>query len=264
MTDKRVNNGKKTGTKNKVQGQIVNAKKKTGTIDKVVIQKNYQEITNSEFLKVKSDEKFKTWKNRTINKRILNKNVQDNQIKIAPNGKLKVYSRTLFGAKKELKLNVTTYFAERPFDYMRTYAFTMRWASVKFGVIKDDIELGYYFYNGKPFTKAEFTEACIQLSTVRGVFSRFLKNGYISNISIMSSNGKQVPTEYYFLTGEFNFVIKSVYMSLSKLAPYSLIRKDCKTEMPEELKDKLIEMNTEITEIILGKKKPEKIKINIE
>lgn len=263
MEDGRKNNGRRAGTtKNKVQGEIVKKITKSGSADKKIVEKNYQELNNKEFLKVKPGERYGEWKRRTVKKRIFATG-ENNRIQNT-NGRLRVQSLHLKGQKKELKLNITTLFTEKPFDYMRCYAFTMRWASVRYNLLKDDIELGYFFYEGSPFTKDHFNNVCMQLSTVRGVFSRFYKSGFISNVSITTNTGKVVDTEYFVLTAEFSNVIKKVYEVLSKLAPYSLVKRNARTPLPPELVERLIEMNKEVEETILGIKEQQPVRFRNE
>jgi len=107
---------------------------------------------------------------------------------------------------------VRTRFAEKPYDFMKVYALILRWASVKHNVSKDDLEIGYYFYNGYHFSFKEFNDICIQLGTVRGVFSRFKKKGYIVSIAV-EVDGQMRESGYFVLSIEFSNIIRSIKYS---------------------------------------------------
>jgi hypothetical protein len=219
---------------------------------------DYQAKTRKEFLKRKAHETEEEWEKRTRRRRLFGVN-KTNDISIASDGKMVSYGRKLNGVKRENKLVIKTRFIEKPYDFLKHYAFVMRWASVRYHVLKEDIELGYYFYDGEPFTKEDFVLACIQLGTVRGVFNRFYRSGYIMPISIISRAGVVKNTEYYSLTVEFQYLIKRVYGVLSKVTPMMLTNRWELGKQSEELMDLLIAMNTEIEEIIRGERNPEKI-----
>ena len=255
--DGRANNGRKKGTtKNKVQGEIAKPKRKTNSIK--IKDSDYQDVNRKEFLRVKVGESVEDWNGRTAKKRVFGIR-KDNKILVANNGKLRTYRHDRKGKAKEKMLEIIVRFTERPYDYLKCYAFIMRWASVRYDIFKDDLELGYYFYDGKPFTKEEFNYVCIQLGTVRGVFSRFYKSGYIMPYAIISSSGVIKDTEYYCLTVEFVNLIKRTYDVISKVAPMKLISWNGEPKLDEELIVMLQKLNTEIEETINGIKKPEKI-----
>lgn len=230
--------------------------KKTNSAQKDL--NDYQALTRKEFLRRKAGETQEEWETRTKRRRLFGVS-KTNDIRIARDGKIESYGRKLKGPKREHKLVIRARFVEKPFDFLKCYAFVMRWASVRYDVLKEDIELGYYFYDGEPFTKEDFVLACIQLGTVRGVFNRFYRNGYIMPYSIITRAGVIKNTEYYALTTEFQYLIKRVYAALSKVAPMMMTNRSELKVQSEELTAMLIKMNEDIEETIRGEKNKEKI-----
>lgn len=255
--DKRKYNGRKSGTtKNKVQGEIVKKEFKVGSVKK---RKNtYQSETMEEFLKVRPGETLKEWEKRTEKRRLVGQ-VKDNKISVAKNGKLEVRKEVLTGMDKELQIKVLNRFREKPYDYLKNYAYIMRWASTRYGVFKDDIEIGFIFYDQGAFTRNEFERACIRLGTVRGVFSRFLKKGYLSQYSLVSKEGLVTQFEYYQLTVEFLRMLKATYEAISKVNKMTLtIRSSAeykKNPPPKELEEYLIQLNNEVDQVNNGQLK---------
>jgi len=254
--DGRAKNGRLAGMKNRQKGKIAKKRKKLNSKKKPL--DDYQDTTRKEFLKRKVGETQEEWDKRTLRRRIYGI-TKDNNIRVANNGKIVSYSRPLKCRQKEIKLTIQTRFIERPYDFLKCYAFVMRWASVRHDVLKEDIELGYYFYDGEPFTREDFALACIQLGTVRGVFARFYREGYIMPHSVISRSGVIKNIEYFSLSAEFNFLIKRVYGVLSKVTPAGLSTKHLKAKQDDELIEFMLKLNTEIEETIRGEKNQDKI-----
>lgn len=266
--DGRANNGRKAGTtKNKVQGEIVKAPKKAGSEKKDL--SDYTAITNDEVLKVKDGESLEQWEKRTKRRRPLNlknqKTQRHKQIEFLENGKIIFQRIKLKGMKRDLKTSIFSKYIEQPFDYMKYYGLVMRWASIKYGITKDAFEIGFYFFDREPFSAEEFNIHCTQLGTVRGMFSKFYKNGYIYPIEIIvGNNGETKSTNTFCLTKEFMIRIRGVYKVLSKIAPPAT--RDLKYQ-DEEFKEVYLElkkMYEESEEIMKGIKKPELIRFRNE
>jgi len=254
--DGRAKNGRLAGMKNRQKGKIAKKRKKLNSKKKPL--DDYQDTTRKEFLLRKAGESQEQWEKRTLRRRVYGRS-KDNNIRLASDGKIVNYSRPLKCRQKEVKLIIQARFHERPYDFLKVYAFVMRWASVRHDVLKEDIELGYYFYSGEPFTKEDFSLACIQLGTVRGVFTRFYKNGYIVPVSVISRIGTVKDIGYYSLSMEFQLLIKRVYGVLSKVTPAGLSTKHLKAKQDEELIEFMLKLNTEIEETIRGEKNQDKI-----
>lgn len=246
------------GMKNRQKRKKSTTRKKRKPNSAIKKLDDYQALTRKEFLKRKAGESQEDWEKRTNRRRIFGRS-KTNNIQIAKDGKLKVYSRPLYGKSKEIKLSLLVRFKEKPFDFLKCYAFVLRWAAVRHKILKEDIELGYYFYDADPFTKEDFVSACIQLGTVRGVFNRFYRNGYITRFSLISRAGVVKDTEYYMLTTEFNNVIKRTYGVLSKAVTASLEYRNTKGKLNDELTEFMIKLNTDIEETINGIKNEDKI-----
>jgi hypothetical protein len=260
--DGRKNNGRKAGTtKNKVQGEIAKAPRKVGSSKKDF--SDYSALTNDEFLKVKEGESQEQWELRTSKRRIIKlKNTRTEryqEIFFMKNGKITFVKRYLTGMKKDLMMNVRINFNQSTFDFMKHYAFVMRWATIRFGILKDDLEIGFYLAGDKPFTVEEFDQICLQLGAVRGVFHRFYKNGYICELVIDMGDGKTFKrTKVYALTNEFSQKIFKIYQYLTKLLPVTELKGQ------ESLNSELLKMYEEANETIKGLRKPETIRFRNE
>lgn len=256
--DKRKYNGRRKGSANEIQGQIKD-KNITPNSSKTDFR-DESNLSTSEFLKVRKGESQEDWEKRTKKKRVHRSSEKKFPIKVAQNGRLVISKRAAKNSNKLMQLKILVRFHERPFDFLKMYAFVMRWASVRFGIVKDDIELGYYFYEGTPFTKEEFEHYCAMLGAVRGLFSRFVKKGYLSNISITTDAGKIKETEYYQLSMAFNNVLSRVYDLISKTNPVNTKENWTVKKVNPDLRLEIEKMNDEIYEILSGAKKQEKIK----
>lgn len=256
--DRRKFNGRPKGSKNKVQGQATEKVKAQNSI-----QADFRDDSNlasQESLKIRPGETKEQWDKRTIKKRRYGLNYKDNQIKVASNGKL--YLNKRFKKHERMKaLSIWIRIYERPFDFMKAYPVIMRWANAKYGVAQNDFELGYYFYEGTPFTKLEFESVCTMLGSVRFVFSRFVKKGYIQNITIVTSKGVEKQTEYYQLSTSFNRAIKQIYGMITKTAKVNFNEKGYVEKMSDLLRMEIDKMNDEVVEILKGNQKQETIKI---
>lgn len=255
--DRRKFNGRKKGTKNFIQGA---PKEKKATPNSV--QSDFRDESNlatNKSLKVLPGESKEKWAKRTEKKRLYALNFKENKIKVTQGGKLYLHKRYK-KHDKMMPLNISVRIIERPFDFMKAYSIIMRWANAKYGVIQNDFELGYYFYEGTPFTKEEFESVCSMLGTVRFVFNRFVNKGYIQNISIVASNGAVKRTEYYQLTIKFSRAIKVIYGLISKTAKVNISNTGMVEKMSDALRAEIEKLNDEITEILLGNQKQETIK----
>ena len=256
--DRRKFNGRPKGSKNQIQGQAKEKSKAQNSI-----QADFRDDSNlasQESLKIRPGETKEQWDKRTIKKRRYGLNSKENKIKIASNGKLYFHKR--FKKQERMRaLTISVRIFERPFDFMKAYPVIMRWANAKYGVVQNDFELGYYFYEGTPFTKLEFESVCTMLGSVRFVFSRFVKKGYIQNITIVTSKGVEKPTEYYQLTMRFHQAIGKIYGMITKTAKVNIGKTGYVEKMSDLLRMEIEKMNDEVVEILKGNQKQETIKI---
>jgi len=255
--DKRKFNGRKPGSKNKVKGQIVGEVKKFAS--EKVNRDKYQSQTLEEFLQRREGETFEQWNKRTAKKRIHGVN-KDNKIKVAARGKIYVEAEKLKGMNKEVQIRIRSKFTERPYDFLENYAFIMRWASIRYGIAKEDIEIAFFFYNKGAFSQEEFNRVCIQLGTVRGLWSRWIKKPYITQGIIVTQENIVKEMGYYQLTAEFLRLLRSIYEALSKVNKLTLtIRSSAnykRNVVPHELNEFLQSLNRDIDDVINGKLKP--------
>lgn len=256
--DGRKNNGRFAGTtKNKIQGKLAEKKDNFGSAKQ---KKNrFQTESMEEFLKIREGETFEQWNKRTSPKRIhgVNKN---NNLKIAKLGKVVIDRERLTGMAKEKQVRIRHKFIERPYDFLENYAFIMRWASIRYGISKDDIEIAFFFYGKGMFTKDEFTRVCVQLGTVKGVWARFVSKPYITSAVLVTKDNVVKEMEYYQLTAEFSRLLLAVYGGLSKVNKLTLtIRSSAQYKrnvVHKELNDFLEQLNREVDETIKGELTP--------
>ena len=267
MTDKRKSNSRKLGSKNKIQGQIAKAPRKTASVKKD--NSDYSALTNEEFLKVREGETQKQWEQRTRKRRPISltnhHSKRDKEIEFLPNGTLRFHRRKLEGLTRHTKTSILVKYHEKPHDFMKNYSLVMRWASIKYAMMKDDIEIGFYFYDHEPFTKETFNRYCVQLGTVRGVFARFYKSGYINPIEIdMGPYRKSETVKVYTLSFEFISKIRKIYEVIAQLVPVTLTMQKGKKLVDKDLTDELLKMYDEANEIIVGLRKPDKMRFRNE
>jgi len=247
-------------TKNRYPGMIREKKPKIGSAKKK--DDKYQAETKAEFMKVREGETVEQWKKRTGRKRFSTQG--SNKIRALKKGRVYSYANKMKGKDKLVCNAIRTRFAEKPYDFMKVYAIILRWASVKHNILKDDLEIGYYFYTGYHFSFKEFNDLCIQLGTVRGVFSRFKKKGYIVSINV-EIDGQLRESGFFVLSVEFSNIIKSIYGALTKTVPLTIFRgKRDGRELPADLLSMIEKMNADIEETITGLKKAEEVRFRNE
>lgn len=256
--DKRKYNGRFAGTtKNKIQGKIAEKKDNFGSAKQ---KKNrFQTESMEEFLKIKPGETFEQWEKRTSKKRIHGV-TKSNNLSIAKNGKVVIDRERLTGMAKEKQIRIRHKFIERPYDFLENYAFIMRWASIRYGISKDDIEIAFFFYGKGMFTKEEFTRVCVQLGTVKGVWTRFVNKPYITAAVLVTKDDVVKEMEYYQFTAEFSRLLLAVYGGLSKVNKLTLtIRSSAQYKrnvVHKELNDFLEQLNREVDQTIKGELTP--------
>lgn len=256
--DKRKHNGRFAGTtKNKIQGKIAEKKDNFGSAKQ---KKNrFQTESMEEFLKIKPGETFEQWEKRTSKKRIHGV-TKSNNLSIAKNGKVVIDRERLTGMAKEKQIRIRHKFIERPYDFLENYAFIMRWASIRYGISKDDIEIAFFFYGKGMFTKEEFTRVCVQLGTVKGVWTRFVNKPYITAAVLVTKDDVVKEMEYYQFTAEFSRLLLAVYGGLSKVNKLTLtIRSSAQYKrnvVHKELNDFLEQLNREVDQTIKGELTP--------
>lgn len=256
--DKRKYNGRKAGTtKNKIQGAFAEKKDNFGSAKQ---KKNrFQTESMEEFMKIRPGETFEQWEKRTSKKRIHGV-TKSNNLSIAKNGKVVIDRERLKGMAKEKQVRIRHKFIERPYDFLENYAFIMRWASIRYGILKDDIEIAFFFYGKGMFTKEEFTRVCVQLGTVKGVWSRFVNKPYITPAILVTKDNVVKEMEYYQLTTEFSRLLLAVYDGLSKVNKLTLTPRTSanykRNVVHKELNDFLEQLNREVDQTIKGELVP--------
>ena len=212
-----------------------------------------------EFLKRREGESFEQWNKRTEKRRIHGVSKKNN-ITIAKKGKIHISPEKLKGMDRDIQIRIHNRFIERPYNYLENYAFVMRWASVRYGISKDDIEIAFFFYNKGAFSSDEFNRVCVQLGTVRGVWSRWVKKPYVTPLSIVTQESILKETEYYQLTSEFLRLLRAVYGAISKVNKLTLTIRSSASYKRDvvcpELNEFLEQLNREVDQVNNGELKP--------
>ncbi len=217
----------------------------------------WQLNTFNKFIQVKEGETHEQWAKRTACRRILNEDDINNLGKLNP----KKIQRAKI--KTRIKETIRLKQSERSFDYLKYYAIILNYYSIKYGVYKEWLEVGFYFYEGTPFTKTTFENVCVlSFCNSKKVFNHFLKKGWI--IPLMKNRVterklvKREPTDLYCFHKHFTNKISYIYKVLNGICPL-IMGGPMSHELETETKKLIYAMNDELMEIKSGKKQPEDI-----
>lgn len=213
--------------------------------------------TFNKFIQVKEGETHEQWSKRTAHRRVLSTDEINNLGRYNPK-KVKKNKRR----KYEREMLVVNQSA-RTFDYLKHYAIVMNYYSIKYGVYKEWLEIGFYFYEGTPFTKTTFENVCVlSFCNSNRVFKHFLKKGWIVPVykkTISAKNNiKREPTDLYVFHKHFTNKISYLYKILQKITPFRMLG-PMSHALSKETKTILHQMMDEVSEINTGKKLPDDI-----
>ena len=221
----------------------------------------WQLKTFNKFIQVKEGETHEQWSKRTACRRVLNEDDFKNLGKINP-AEVKRAKRknSLQKTSKEFLRLMQT---ERDFDYLKYYAIILNYYSIKYNVYKEWLEVGFYFYEGTPFTKTTFENVCVlSFCNSKKVFNHFLKKGWIipiiKNKVTRKNTIKQENTDLYSFHKHFINKITYLYRVLNGICPLR-VGGPMSHKLSTDAKKLIYEMNDEIMEIKSGKKQPEDI-----
>lgn len=216
----------------------------------------------NEFIKVKEGETQEQWEKRTRSRRVI---TEKEITQLSSTHKLQI--RAVKKSKKAVEYQNSVLSVRpiiRDFDFMKYYGIVVNFYSIKYGIRKDDIEVGFYFYDGVPFTRDRFENACILNSGVMtGKFLRFKKNKYITE-KIKTDKRFNLPdkktnTGLYSLDKNFAVKLTYIYKVLGKMNGIRLYGQTAITPLNEELRQMIYDMNLEIMEIQTGQKPQSKM-----
>ena len=211
----------------------------------------------NERLKLRDGETREQWEKRTARWRVQS----EEEIKRLPaTNKLSVVMRRT--QKKSIESQNKYLIAKRiprEFDFMKYYATVANFYSIKYGLRKDDMEVGFFFFDNIPFTRERFENACVLgTGTASGKFSRFLKSGYILPVMHrtlkLGQPYKSKATDLYHFNKGFINKLTMIYRVLGKMNTIRMYHEKTITPLNDELREMIYEMNMEILEIQKGKK----------
>lgn len=122
-------------------------------------------------------------------------------------------NRKLNYETKEKRPVVTTCKGE--FDFLKYYRLVLYWASKQYGINRADLELLFYFYNEKPFTKDQFEDACYVMMWDKDRLKKFLEDGTIEEYAVKGETGRANSVAIYKLSLKTRRRITSIYDRLT-------------------------------------------------
>lgn len=216
-----------------------------------------QLASQEEFLKVREGETQTEWERRTRYRRVLPQEEIDRTVKGRLIKKKNEKAKTNFKVYQKQWDKERTVYNEREHDYLKFYAPIMNWASIKFDIRKEDLEIGFFFYNHPIFTREQFNNMCGMFSRKPNiVFGRFLRNGYIASRKM----GKEKKADlHYRLSVEMVAKMRHIYevMQLEKIPRDIDYKKN--SSKRNILQVTLRELQKEVQEIESGKSTADRI-----
>lgn len=241
-------------------------KKKYGPFSKAMKIKpgmsDFQKRTMKKFLEVKNGETQEQWLRRTATRRVKDLDEID---ALSSRHPLKVMQRTRERnaiASKNKYIIVQP--VEREFDFMRYYGIVINFYAIKYGMRKEDLEVGFYFYSNIPFTKDRFDNALVLMTgSNTGKLNRFLRDGLLEpltkRIFLMGGKVKYEKTDMFKLTKDFVDRLTYIYRTLGKMNTIKL-KQPTLSSLAPEIKQIISDMNDEIQDILTGRKPQDLIK----
>jgi len=154
---------------------------------------------------------------------------------------------------------------ETHYDYLKYYLFVKKWASVKYSILPEDLEIGLCLYDNLPFTREQFYNRFKAVTKPFGAFKRFYDLGYTRKVMAQtrktgagkSKNG-MVQTFEYTLTKEFRKKLTEFYKVLEgdRLAKNKTVDKK---KIDENIERVIMEMRNEMDEISRGQKSSDSV-----
>lgn len=222
---------------------------------------DYQKRTMVEFMKVREGETIAQWEKRTSRRRV--KEV-DEVKELSLTHPLRVLQRSrernVIASKNKF---IVVQPVVREFDFMRYYGIVINYYSIKHGIRKEDLEVGFYFYSNIPFTKDRFENAMVLMTgNKNGKLNRFLKDGMLEEIikvkKTLNAPDKETRTYLYRLTKSYVNVLTNIYRMLGKMNTLRLTQ-PVFTPLTAEEKQIIMDMNDEVQDIQTGRKPQSKM-----
>lgn len=223
---------------------------------------DHQKRTMIKFMEVRPGETLEQWRRRTATRRVKDIDEID---ELSRTHKLKVLQRSrernaIASKNKYIKVQPV----EREFDFMRYYGIVINFYAIKYGIRKEDLEVGFYFYSNIPFTKDRFDNALVLMTgSNKQKLYRFIKEGLVQEVTqlITTPRGlrKYEKTDMFKLTKDFVSRLTFIYRTLGKMNAIVLSQPTL-TGLAPEVKQIIADMNDEIQDIQTGRKPQDLIK----
>lgn len=223
---------------------------------------DYQKQTMNKFMAVREGETIEQWKKRTSRRRV--KEIDEIE-ELAIRHPLRVIQRKRAKQSIETKNKyIKVQPVHREFDFMRYYGIVINFFSIKYGIRKEDLEVGFYFYTNIPFTRDRFNNCMVLMTgTNAGKLNRWLKDGLLEEIihNKKQFNGPDKPerTFLYKLTNVYVDKLTNIYRVLGKMEGIRMYKQSVLTPLSPEEKKMINDMNDEIMDIQTGRKPQELI-----
>jgi hypothetical protein len=242
-------------------------KKKYGPFSKSMKVKpgmsDYQKKTMIKFMQVQEGETQEQWKKRTARRRIKEiDEIKELALMHPLRIKQRNRDRNAIASKNKYIIVQPT---EREFDFMRYYGIVCNFYAIKYGIRKEDLEVGFYFYSNIPFTKDRFDNASVLMTgSNNGKLARFVKEGLCEEVLHKIVNPKTRKLKYektqlFRLTKEFVKALNQIYRTLGKMNGIRIAQPTL-TGLPPEVIQIITDMNDEIQDIQTCRKPQELIK----
>jgi hypothetical protein len=226
---------------------------------------DYQKKTMFKFLQVREGETQEQWRKRTVTRRVKEiDEIKELAIMHPLRIKQRKRERNAISTKNKYIIVQPT---ERDFDFMRYYGIVCNFYAIKYGIRKEDIEIGFYFYSNIPFTKDRFDNASVLMTgSNAGKLARFVRDGLGEEVlhKIVNPNTRKLKykkTELFRLNNDFVKMLTQIYKTLGKMNGIRIAQPTL-TGLPPEVKQIITDMNDHITDVQTGRKPQILIKTN--
>lgn len=216
----------------------------------------YQKKTMNEFMKVREGETLEQWKRRTQERRLKSVDEIHEQSLLS---KIRIVQRSRERNNLENRYKfIRVQPVEREFDFMRYYGIVINYYSIKYGIRKEDLEVGFYFYSNLPFTRERFNNSMVLITgTSSGKLNRFIKEGLIEELMHVQKkydgSTKRSKTSLFVLNKYFIVKLSNIYRTLGKMNTIQ-INQPIFDPLTPEIKQMIKDMNDEVNDILTGRK----------
>jgi len=105
--------------------------------------------------------------------------------------------------------------SKKEFDFLKYYRVVIYWASRQYDASRADIELMFYLYNEKPFTKSQFEDFAYIMVWDKKRFDNYLERGWIEEYAKKGELGRINSIAIYKLSFQWKRRIKAIYDRLT-------------------------------------------------